>query len=222
MTYPLAPTTENFASCTQLCGRRSAWPARVRAIASAGEKAIGRPRLADVESGFAGRLLGFDLHVVDPGAARAAAAPVDHRPDSLLVAFEHRFDAPVGRVADPARQAERLSPRSGVGTEEDPLYASVNPDMVACHPENPSSPTSGTNRHGTEWTTAGPSGLRTITSSRWARGPPTGTTSRPPGRSCSYSVSGSPGAAAATAMASNGARSGTPSVPSPTRTSTRS
>src|SRR5437763_955032 len=86
----------------------------------------------------------------------------------------------------------------------------------------PSAPTSGTNRQGTEWISAGPSGLRTATSRRCPRGLPTGTTSRPRGFNCSYSVSGKPGAAAATAIPSNGACSGRPSVPSPTCTWTRS
>ena len=51
---------------------------------------------------------------------------------------------------------------------------------------------------------------------------PIGATRRPRSTSCSYSVRGSSGAAAATAIASNGARSGRPRVPSPTFTSTRS
>src|SRR5205823_9566834 len=86
------------------------------------------------------------------------------------------------------------------------------------HSPNPSAPTSGTKRHGTEWINAGPSGLLTATSSRWPRALPTGTTSRPRGFSCSYSVCGKPGAAAATAIPSKGAHSGRPSVPSPTWT----
>src|SRR5204863_936828 len=88
--------------------------------------------------------------------------------------------------------------------------------------QKPSSPTSGTKRHGTDSTIAGPSGLRTITSSRWMPKRPTGTTRRPRGSSCSYSVCGMRGAAAATAIAWNGARSGNPRVPSPTWTRTRS
>ena len=52
-------------------------------------------------------------------------------------------------------------------------------------PQNPSSPRSGTKRHGTERRTAGPSGLRTITSRRCMPRRPTGTTSRPRGSSCS-------------------------------------
>ena len=56
---------------------------------------------------------------------------------------------------------------------------------AGAHLAKPSVPTRGTNRHGTEWITAGPSGLRTITSRRCARWPPIGTTNRPPWRSCS-------------------------------------
>ena len=52
-------------------------------------------------------------------------------------------------------------------------------------PQNPSSPRRGTKRQGTERRTAGPSGLRTITSSRCIPRLPTGTTSRPRGSSCS-------------------------------------
>src|SRR6185437_6060137 len=51
--------------------------------------------------------------------------------------------------------------------------------------QKPSSPTSGTKRQATDLRTAGPSGLRTITSSRWIPNCPTGTTRRPRGSSCS-------------------------------------
>src|SRR3954453_20703387 len=51
--------------------------------------------------------------------------------------------------------------------------------------QKPSSPTSGTKRHGTERRMAGPSGLRTITCSCCMPRRPTGTTSRPRGSSCS-------------------------------------
>ena len=51
--------------------------------------------------------------------------------------------------------------------------------------QNPSSPRRGTNRQGTERRTAGPSGLRTITSRRCIPRRPTGTTRRPRGSSWS-------------------------------------
>src|SRR5262249_23298936 len=54
--------------------------------------------------------------------------------------------------------------------------------------QKPSSPTRGTKRQGTVLMTAGPSGLRTITSRRCIPKRPTGTTRRPRGSSCSYRV----------------------------------
>ena len=51
-------------------------------------------------------------------------------------------------------------------------------------------------------------------------GSATGSTMRPPGASCSSRLGGGAGAEAWTAIASNGARSGAPRLPSPTRTST--
>ena len=61
-----------------------------------------------------------------------------------------------------------------------------------------------------------PSGVRWTTNSRWSPSW-TGTTSRPPGASCSSSAGGiAPPAAAATLIASNGASPGRPRVPSPT------
>src|SRR5439155_22824614 len=123
---------------------------------------IGSPSLADAKAGFAGRLLGLDFDVVDLGTARPAAAPADQRVHALLVALEGRLDASVLGVADPARHPEGLGPLLRLCPEEDALHAAADPDVDArdAHPAKPSSPTSGTKRHGTECTTAGPSGLR--------------------------------------------------------------
>ena len=55
------------------------------------------------------------------------------------------------------------------------------PDRARTVPE----PTSGTNRHGTPRSMAGPSGERTTAVSRCSRRGPTGTTSLPPWASCS-------------------------------------
>ncbi len=83
-------------------------------------------------------------------------------------------------------------------------------------PSNPSAPMSGTNRHGTVRSTAGPSGVRTTTWRSCSHLLPTGTTRRPRTPSCSYRASGKVGAAAATAIAAKGACSGRPRLPSPT------
>src|SRR5215208_1410928 len=142
-------------------------------------------RLLHLEAGLAGRLFPDGLDLLDTCACRSSATPLEQRLDLLVRALEDGLDAPVVCVPDPAGHAERLGARSRLRSEEHTLDAA--PDAHA-HPRQarkPSFPTSGTKRHGTEWTTAGPSGLRTITSSRCARCPPTGTTSLPRGRSCS-------------------------------------
>ena len=160
------------------------------------------------------------------GCARRSAAGSDDR--------RHRRARPARSRAWPRRRAPgrpagrarfpAAGPAGGAGGPVDRhrhSSALSRTGPAETHSEKPSSPTSGTNRHGTERTTAGPSGLRTTTWSSCPRRPPTGTTSRPRGSSCSYSVGGRRGAAAATAIAAYGACSGSPSVPSPTCTLTR-
>src|SRR5581483_1382929 len=94
--------------------------------------------------------------------------------------------------------------------------------------EKPSLPISGTNRHGPITSRSRPSPVvtstvsprRRNTVSMSARRLAMGTTRRPPTASCPMRVGGGPGAVAWTAIASTGARSETPALPSPTTTST--
>src|SRR3954470_20772847 len=146
-------------------------------------------------------------------------APVDHALDPVVGSLEGSLDGAVGEIADESREPERLGAATRLVAEADALDRTADTDVRAFQ-SKPSSPTSGTNLQGTERMIAGPSGLRTTSKRSCERRRPTGIAILPPGSSCSYSVSGTSGAAAATAIALNGARSGTPSVPSPTRTST--
>src|SRR5215203_1022944 len=133
----------------------------------------------------AGRVLPLDADAVDAGSRRAPTAPFDHVPDAVRVALEDGLDRAVGAVPHPAAQAERAGSVARRGAEEDTLDPPVDANARPGHSRKPSSPTSGTKRQGTDRTTAGPSGLLTISSSRWFARPPTGTTIRPPSLSCS-------------------------------------
>ena len=82
--------------------------------------------------------------------------------NAVAVTLEHGFDGAVGAVAHPARKPEGACAVAGLDAEEDALHAPVDTNARPRHSLKPSFPTSGTNRHGTERTTAGPSGLLTI------------------------------------------------------------
>src|SRR5512133_1935978 len=289
--YPEAPTTQNFASCVQLCRWRSAWVARAR---RPGATAASRCSMTVGEPSDSGGCSAFRSEPERPVVRKALAAVEDDGQEAAVRSegdVAQRAEAPLlprdrlaaqrgqrecARSVEPQlvllQQHERRVDRQAVGPdrrrrqrkEAVHLVAAedVEPDhaqglsvqqqagrpaeLDAVQPQRqredrvsrqllhvaaivpgpggqkPSSPTRGTKRQGTDLITAGPSGLRTITSSRWMPNRPTGTTSRPRGSSCSDSVCGRRGAAAATAIASKGARSGRPRVPSPTCTRTRS
>src|SRR5262249_12718508 len=153
--------------------------------ASDSARTEGRGNSADRETVFVLHFGPGHVDVFHASATRPAAAPVDHRLDPLVVALEPRLDRAVGRISDPACEAERARSVPRLDPEEDALHGSAHDDFGPLHLRKPCSPTSGTKRHGTEWTTAGPSGLRTITSSRWPHRRPTGTVRRPRGSSCS-------------------------------------
>src|SRR5436190_9132440 len=100
-----------------------------------------------------------------------------------LVPVQKQVDGPAQRDA-----VQADGPREELGRAGGRHGRRILPGRVGrkpAHPRNPCSPTSGTNRQGTERITAGPSGLRTTTSRRWTRRLPTGSTSRPRALSCS-------------------------------------
>src|SRR5215204_6273981 len=158
---------------------------QARSHARHSARAKPRETSGNVEGVLARRLLPLDVDGVDARARRAPAAPVDHAPDAVRVALEDGLDRAVRAVPHPAAEAERARPVARLGAEEDALNPPADADARPGHSLKPSSPTSGTNRQGTDLTTAGPSGLLTISSRRWFARPPTGTTIRPPGFSCS-------------------------------------
>src|SRR5439155_13362138 len=84
---------------------------------------------------------------------------------------------------------------------------------------NASCEMSGTNRTPPARRSSSPAGVRVMMTSSWALRSPMGITSRPPTTSCATSGGGTPGAAAVTRMPWNGARSGQPRAPSPSRVS---
>ncbi len=112
--------------------------------------------------------MSFAIDAAGKRQEAVAAVPAEHveTDDSQAVAIEEEVD----RTA-----------------EQEPVQADRHREQLAAREllQNPSSPTSGTNRHATDRSTAGPSGLRTTTSSRWTPPWPTGMTRRPPGSSCS-------------------------------------
>src|SRR5207247_4011923 len=81
-----------------------------------------RPRSADPETVEAFRLLPADVDRLDAGAARPAAAPLDHRLDALARALEDRRDGAIWLVARPAGDAERGRARTHLRTEEHALH----------------------------------------------------------------------------------------------------
>src|SRR5215211_5169469 len=128
-----------------------------------------------------------------------------HRLLAVRMALGERHDGPAPQLHDgqerPAAEAAHHAPARG----ELALHAS--------------SGTSGTKRTGA--TTSSPPAWKRIRTSRPPRS--TGQTSVPSGRSCSKrAAGGSSGAVAVTEIPPNGARSGAPAEPSPTRTSTLS
>src|SRR5512133_1120202 len=289
--YPEAPTTQNFASCVQLCRWRSAWVARARRLGSSAASRCSMTVREPSDSG--GRPAARrELHPLverDPDTALEQDCDnpparfqhnVSQQPDlsscsgdgspaqraecesagavevELVLLEQHEWGVDRERAARDRGRRQRQEPVHFVAAahveadgaqsraveqqvdrpaELDPVQAHGQSEHLVSRKlrhalailpgpgaQKPSSPTSGTKRHGTDLITAGPSGLHTITSSRWIPCRPTGTTSRPRSASWSYRVCGRRGAAAATAIASNGARSGRPRVPSPTCTRTRS
>ena len=107
-------------------------------------------------------------------STRAPAGPRRHQATSEStrrpVALEDRLDGAVGVVPHPARDAERARPGPGLDAEDDALDAARDSGRGPASPaRSPPRRASGTKRHGTERTTAGPSGLRTMSSSRWPR-----------------------------------------------------
>ncbi len=101
--------------------------------------------------------------------------------------------APAGKVEDQVDAAAQLDP-ADADRPSQKLLTVQTPHPPGSfprgrrangHSENPSAPRRGTKRHGTERSTAGPSGLRTTSSSRWSRRWPTGIAIRPPGASWS-------------------------------------
>jgi hypothetical protein len=80
-----------------------------------------RAASADLEAGDAGRGLVDGVDEADRGPAGAVPAPGLDRGDGIRVAFEDRFDAPVGPVGDPAPDV--VGPGLGLAAvaEEDPL-----------------------------------------------------------------------------------------------------
>ena len=97
------------------------------------------------------------------GAVAERSPPARRRPATRPA---RRRVQPKAGSCSPARGRETVGHRRTIGVR-------------AQRPWKPSSPTSGTNRHGTMPRDRGPSGVRTTTSSSCAQRPPTGTTSRP-------------------------------------------
>ena len=76
---------------------------------------------------FRSRPARFDVR--DSCARRAAAAPLDHRLDSLVVALEHGFDGSVGVVPHPSVDPERPRPVPRLDAEE---HALDRPRTTTC------------------------------------------------------------------------------------------
>src|SRR5262245_2491366 len=128
--YPVAPTRQNFSSWSQLCGRRSACPARVPSLVvpstTLATAAAYRRALPDLEASVAGRRLPLHVDRFDASSGRPVLAPAHHRLDALLLSFEDRLERAVGNVPHPARHPQGARPRRRLRSEEHPLDAAAH------------------------------------------------------------------------------------------------
>ena len=60
--------------------------------------------------------------------------PVDERIDVGWITFEHRFNAPIGEVADESTQAEISSSESALGPKEHALHLARDHDAHSLRP----------------------------------------------------------------------------------------
>ena len=87
---------------------------------------------ADLEAAEAGRRLFRYVEGVDIGAPRAVAAGPHDGVDRLAAALEHGFDAAVGAVPHPPRDAARPRARRDEHAEPDTVHATVD-DHAPAH-----------------------------------------------------------------------------------------
>src|SRR5215218_3999159 len=90
-------------------------------------------RSADLEPRLAPRLLLALLYVVDIGAARPRATPVDEPLDGAGIALEHRIDAPVVAVRHPPGQAFALGLAARLLAEVHALNVAVDDHPATDH-----------------------------------------------------------------------------------------
>src|SRR5436305_4044275 len=177
--------------------------ARHRRARVSASRARAGPVIADLERARLAVLLPEPRRLVAVEADLAEVEQHERRED-LDLALAHGGDREgqeaMGVVAAEDVEAERAGPvavddqvhgpshvdSTHANRQSEQLLGAPHAPMVARrYSSKPSAPTSGTKRQVTEWTMAGPSGLRIATSSRWLRSVPTGTTRRPRGFSCS-------------------------------------
>ncbi len=73
------------------------------------------------------------LYVCNVGARRAPAAPLYEAPHHLLAALDHDLNVAVGRVADPALEAQLAGHAAGVGAVADALDAALYEEVDPYH-----------------------------------------------------------------------------------------
>ena len=84
-----------------------------------------------LEAAEALRLRIFDHEIIDPRVRGAAAHPVDHSSDGLLLARQMRFDRAVRTIADPAADPELAGMALSPGAEKDALHQTRRTDVPA-------------------------------------------------------------------------------------------
>ena len=94
---------------------------------------VWRESSADVEAGEPLRLLGDDVDPVDARSSRAVAHEADEPLDRVALALDHRLDAPVREVPDPAGDAVGERAPFGRLAEEDALDVTLDGDAAALH-----------------------------------------------------------------------------------------
>src|SRR6185437_3948345 len=144
--------------------------------------------------------------------------------DRLLAAFGRHLDRAVGPVAHPSGEAQPARCLARKPSEPHALHPAANRDVDAHHPlspvPHPWCPTSGTKRKGATSCSSIAPFFRSATTSFCSSRSPIGMSSRPPSASWSSSGCGIEGAPALTRIASYGAYSRQPMLPSPRRSDT--